>query len=98
MNLNELKEQVKNLSTNIRNMKKYFLDKDINKIEIMENKYYLKFNWLFTDNYILSLHIDNISLHIDHKGYLLQGIINLLFCSLSSFVCFFILLLYMINN
>jgi predicted RNA binding protein YcfA (HicA-like mRNA interferase family) len=74
MDLNELKEQVKNLSANIRNMKKHFLDKDINKIVIMENKYYLKFNWLFTDNYILSLHIDNISLHVDHKGYLIDKI------------------------
>jgi predicted RNA binding protein YcfA (HicA-like mRNA interferase family) len=74
INLNELKEQVKKLSTNIRNMKKYFLDKDINKIEIMENKYYLNFNWLITDNNILSLHIDSISLHIDHKGYLIDKI------------------------
>ena len=73
-NIDELKTKLEKLSSNIIDMKKYLIDINCDKIEIIKDTYFIKWNWLFTDSNIFKILINNISLNINHKGYLIDEV------------------------
>ena len=72
-NIDRLEQRLKNLSTKVINMKKYFIDMSFEDITI-QSEYNMKWQWSFTNTNIIHFTINNITLHINHNGYIIDKI------------------------